>query len=144
MQSRRLSLRTLLVVLVAWAAAFGAWRLVRAPQEAKSRLEHLRHVIAVVGQYAREHGGAWPAKWEEIEKTALPEGYPPLHASWEEVRKSVVVDFSADPAAMVRAGPDAFAAIAPRGVCPDYRADVEALLAALASSGGEARAKPAR
>ncbi len=146
MAKRRLSFRILVGVLIVWAAAFGVWRLIHAPREAKARLADLRHVLAMVAQYAREHQGAWPQSWEEIEKTNPPEDAPPRQGTWPEVRNHVKVNFQVDPKALVKAGPEQFSAIAPKGSCGDYRADVERLLLAIQEglqSAGVSTPKPA-
>lgn len=129
--------RVLVGVLIGWAMLFGLWRIVQSPREAERRLAHLRYVLAVVAQYVREHQGAWPGSWEEIEKvkpSSLPSDIPARQAPWPEVRAEVKIDFRADPRKLLQAGPEQFDAITPRGRCGDYRADVERLLQAIRES----------
>ncbi|HOM18145.1 MAG TPA: hypothetical protein PLQ00_12515, partial [Thermoguttaceae bacterium] len=133
-KGRLFSYRVLILILIGWVVLFGIWRVVQAPREAKARLVYIRHVLAVVAQYAREHGGAWPRSWEDIEKTRPPKDAPTREIVWPEVRGHVKVDFQADPRKLLEAGPEQFDAIAPRGACGDYRADVEQLLQAIRES----------
>lgn len=132
MAERRLSYRWLLGFLVVWLVLFGIWRWYQAPREARARLAHMRHVLAVVTQYVREHQGAWPRSWEEIEKTQVPADAPPRQGAWPEVRAHVKVNFQVDPRRLVEAGVDQFQAISPRGPCAgDYREEVQRLLEAI-------------
>jgi hypothetical protein len=132
--ARRLSYRWLLGFLVVWGVLFGIWRLYQAPREAQARLAHMRHVLAVVAQYVRQHQGAWPRSWEEIEKTPVPPDAPPRLGTWPDVRNHVKVDFQVNPRKLLLAGSDQFQAISPRGRCGDYREDVQRLLEALRES----------
>jgi len=131
MVQRRFSFRWLLGFLIFWVVLFGIWRLYQAPREAQARLAHIRHVLAVVAQYVRQHQGAWPRSWEEIEKTPVPPEAPRRLGAWPEVRHHVKVDFQVDPRKLLQAGPDQFQAISPRGRCGDYREDVQQLLEAI-------------
>lgn len=134
MAKGRLSFRVLIGILIGWVVLFGIWRVVQAPREAKTRLAYMRHVLAVVAQYAREHAGAWPRSWEDIEKTRPPKDAPTRETAWPEVRTQIKVDFQADPRKLLEVGPEQFEAIAPRGACGDYRADVQRLLQAIRES----------
>jgi len=131
MAESRFSYRWLLGFLILWVVLFGIWRLYQAPREARARLAHMRHVLAVVAHYVRQHQGAWPRSWEEIEKTPVPPEAPPRLGAWPDVRHHVKVDFQVDPRKLLQTGPDQFQAISPRGRCGDYREDVQRLLEAI-------------
>ncbi len=132
MLQRQFSYRYLVGFLIVWVVLFAIWRWYQAPREAQARLASIRHVLAVVTEYVRQHQGVWPRGWEEIEKTPVPPDAPPRQGAWPEVRAHVKVDFGADPRKLLQAGPDQFQAISPKGRCSgDYREDVQRLLEAI-------------
>ncbi|MCS7304755.1 MAG: hypothetical protein NZ602_06585 [Thermoguttaceae bacterium] len=132
MAQKGLSYRHLVVFLIFWLLLFALWRWYQGPREAEARFVHMRHVLAVLTEYVRQHQGAWPRSWEEIEKTPVPPDAPPRHGAWPDVRAHVKVDFNVDPRKLLQNGPDQFYAVSPKGRCSgDYREDVQRLLEAI-------------
>jgi len=137
MTKGRLPFRVLIGLLIVWGCVFVVWQVIQAPRDARTRLAHIRYVLTLVAQYVRDHQGAWPSSWEEIEafeKSNPPADIPPRKAPWPELRAHVKVDFQADPRKLLQAGLDGFSAISPKGACGDYGGDVERLLQAIRES----------
>jgi hypothetical protein len=139
MPSRRFTLRNLLLVLAVWVVGAVIFLIIQAPYAAGRRLECVRYVIRVVSQHVKDHGGQWPKNWQALERVRLPSGAPDRPGDWQVIHQNVRVDFGADPAVLLKQGPEAFQAIRPKGgSCGDYTEDVQTLLAAI-RAGQEAK-----
>lgn len=83
----------LCIIVVAGAAVLAIWLPKRHAAIRKYRAQWDTAMLIIA--YMRDHGGAWPRAWKDLERT--------LHASspagrwgipWEEIREHVAVDFS--------------------------------------------------
>src|SRR5581483_11799092 len=84
--------------------------------QAERNLHATHFTMLLVERFVAEKGG-WPRSWDELEQTPFDgdlfgRGWPAVSP---EVRRRVVIDFSADPVEVARQDPMAFTAIKPVG-----------------------------
>jgi hypothetical protein len=110
-----------LVMLLLFAAGAVAWCIYVAVSQslhAEAALHATNEACELVTEYARQHHGAWPRSWQDLERLSMPIdrfNVFPWPKESQRLQQYVTIDFSADPELLAKQSVDDFEAIKPIG-----------------------------
>ena len=116
------------VILVIIAAGVMIYMAASAALRCEHALQSIMITCDLVSEYVKEHKGAWPRSWEDLENLPARERNYPWPEMSEWVQRYVEIDFDVDVEKINTESVEKFSAIRPLGPCFSYEHRMEEVL----------------